>query len=122
MQFSQLKEELAADSRRKGNNCIISIVGKHSKIPPLVQFNSAALLHKYQSFYWQMEDWIVPEDTIPTNVYTSSYLSHHTVEYRAQLIPAQLIPAQFIHGVSLMAEAQQDSYALITIITSRVAH
>ena len=28
-----------------------------------------------------MEDWTVPEDTIPTNVYTSSYLSHHTVQY-----------------------------------------
>ena len=26
---------------------------------------------------------MVPEDTIPTNVYTSSYLSHHTVQYRS---------------------------------------
>ena len=24
---------------------------------------------------------MVPEDTIPTNVYTSSYLRHHTVQY-----------------------------------------
>ena len=26
---------------------------------------------------------MVPEDTIPTDIYTSSYLSHHTVQYRA---------------------------------------
>ena len=28
-----------------------------------------------------MEDWMVPEDTIPTNIYMSSYLRHHTVQY-----------------------------------------
>ena len=25
--------------------------------------------------------WTVPEDTVPTNVYTSSYLRHRTVQY-----------------------------------------
>ena len=31
--------------------------------------------------------WTVPEDTVPTNVYTNSYLSHHTVQYGTQMIP-----------------------------------
>ena len=27
---------------------------------------------------------MVPEDTIPTNIYTSSYLRQHTVQYGSQ--------------------------------------
>ena len=30
--------------------------------------------------------WTVPEDTLPTNIYTSSYLSHCTVQYKGQSV------------------------------------
>ena len=49
---------------------------------------------------------MIPEDTLPTNIYISSYLSHCTVQYSTQ-------------SVSLMAEAQQDSCMLTA---SRLAH
>ena len=29
--------------------------------------------------------WTVPEDTVPTNVYTSNYLSHRTVQYESSV-------------------------------------
>ena len=32
---------------------------------------------------------MVPEDTVPTNIYTSSYLSHHTVQYEVHSIARQ---------------------------------
>ena len=33
--------------------------------------------------------WTVPQDTVPTNVYTSSYLSHHTVQYGVHSLAGQ---------------------------------
>ena len=30
--------------------------------------------------------WMVSEDTVPTNVYMSSYLMHRTVQYKSQII------------------------------------
>ena len=30
---------------------------------------------------------MVPEDTVPTNIYTSSYLSHRTVQNITQMFP-----------------------------------
>ena len=34
-------------------------------------------------------DWTVPEDTVPTNIYTSSYLSHHLVQYKVHSLAGQ---------------------------------
>ena len=49
---------------------------------PLTQ----ALIFHHVCIFWNSlldaeETWTVPEDTIPTNVYTSSYLSHRTIQY-----------------------------------------
>ena len=39
---------------------------------PLIQFSN----------FYVGSLWMVPEDTIPTNVYTSSYIRHRTVQYK----------------------------------------
>ena len=57
---------------------------------------------------------MVPEDTVPTNVYTSSYLSHHAVQYGSY--SSEVAPR--IHTV---LPATSRTVAQIQA-TSRVAH
>ena len=52
------------------------------------------------------DDWTVPEDTVPTNVYMSSYSSHHTVQY----------------GVHSLAGQESSRIIICMLTTSRVAH
>ena len=43
---------------------------------------------------------MVPEDTVPTNIYMSSYLSHHTVQYGAFTRQS----AEQLHGYKQLVE------------------
>ena len=54
---------------------------------------------------------MVPEDTVPTNVYTSSYLSHGTVQYGTRAFP--------VHS---LAEQQSSQIISCALAISRVAH
>ena len=55
--------------------------------------------------------WTVPEDTVPTNVHTSSYLRHRTVQYESfchlDIGPARSAQRRISHDPSRKSQSQR---------------
>ena len=46
-------------------------------------FHASLCSNQNTRWAWFKYEWTVPEDTVPTNIYTSSYIKHHTVQYES---------------------------------------